>query len=208
MEAFSALLVLCAGNSPVTGEFPAKRPVTRSFDIFIDLRLNKRRFKRCGAHVLWSLWSTHRCFPANFLEITFQAFNIRGWVVVSDGYNVSLSVTSDMVDNGTIMFRDDGGDYLRGNLADVIDDGTDQVSNAPPGHDDVIKWKYIPRNWPFVQGIHRSPVNSPHKGQCRRALMCSLIWAWINGRVVSREAGVWKRHRTHYDVTVMISSPH
>ena len=42
METFSALLALCAGNSPVTGEYPAQRPVTRSFDIFFDLRLNKR----------------------------------------------------------------------------------------------------------------------------------------------------------------------
>ena len=41
MEKFSALLVLCAGNSPVTGEFPSQRPVTRSFDVFFDLRLNK-----------------------------------------------------------------------------------------------------------------------------------------------------------------------
>ena len=32
-------------------------------------------------------------------------------------------------------------------------------------HDDVIKWKYIPRHWPFARGIHRSPVNSPHKWQ-------------------------------------------
>ena len=42
METFSALLALCAGNSPVTGEFPSQRPVTRSFDIFFYLRLNKR----------------------------------------------------------------------------------------------------------------------------------------------------------------------
>ena len=32
-------------------------------------------------------------------------------------------------------------------------------------HDDVIKWKHFPRNWPFVREIHRSPVNFPHKGQ-------------------------------------------
>ena len=37
METFSALLALCARNSPVTGEFPAQRPVTRSFDVFFDL---------------------------------------------------------------------------------------------------------------------------------------------------------------------------
>ena len=42
METFSALLAFCAGNSPVTGEFHAQRPVTRSFDVFFDLRLNKR----------------------------------------------------------------------------------------------------------------------------------------------------------------------
>ena len=40
METFSALLAICAGNSPVSGEFPAQRPVTRSFDVFFDLRLN------------------------------------------------------------------------------------------------------------------------------------------------------------------------
>ena len=46
METFSALLAICAGNSPVPGEFPAQRPVTRSFDIFFDLRLNKRLSKQ------------------------------------------------------------------------------------------------------------------------------------------------------------------
>ena len=42
MEIFSALLALCAGNSPVNGEFPSQRPVTRSFDVLFDLRLNKQ----------------------------------------------------------------------------------------------------------------------------------------------------------------------
>ena len=46
METFSALLTLCAGNSPVTGDFPAQRPVTRNFDVFFDLRLNKRLSKQ------------------------------------------------------------------------------------------------------------------------------------------------------------------
>ena len=41
METFSTLLALCAGNSPVTSEFPSQRPVTRSLDVFFDLRLNK-----------------------------------------------------------------------------------------------------------------------------------------------------------------------
>ena len=51
MERFSALLALCVGNSPVTGEFPAQRPVTRSFDVFFDLRLNKRLSKQS-----WGWW--------------------------------------------------------------------------------------------------------------------------------------------------------
>ena len=46
METFSALLAICAGNSPVPGEFPAQRPVTRSFDVFFDLRPNKRLSKQ------------------------------------------------------------------------------------------------------------------------------------------------------------------
>ena len=49
IETFSTLLTLCAGNSPVTGEFPSQRPVTRSFDAFFHLRLNKRLSKQwCG----------------------------------------------------------------------------------------------------------------------------------------------------------------
>ena len=70
-------------------------------------------------------------------------------------------------------------------------------------HDDVIKWKHFLRYWPFVRGIHRSPVNSPHKGQWRGALMFTLIFARINGWVNNREAGDLRRNRTHYDVIVM-----
>ena len=70
-------------------------------------------------------------------------------------------------------------------------------------HDDVIKWKHFPRYWPFVRRIHRSPANSPHKGQWRGALMFSLICVWINDWVNNGEAGDLRRYRIHYDVTVM-----
>ena len=70
-------------------------------------------------------------------------------------------------------------------------------------YDDVIKWKHFPRYWPFVRGIHRSPVNSPHKGQWRGALMFTLMCARINGWVNNREAGDLRRYRAHYDVIVM-----
>ena len=71
-------------------------------------------------------------------------------------------------------------------------------------HGDVIKWKHFPRYWPFVRGIHRSPVDSPLKGQWRGALVFSLICAWTNGWVNNRDAGDLRRHRAHYDVTVMV----
>ena len=88
-------------------------------------------------------------------------------------------------------------------------------------HDEVIKWKHFPRYWPFVRGIHRSPVNSHHKGQglCAgnspvtgefpsqrpgaQSFDAFLICAWINDWVNNREAGDLRRYRVHYVVTVM-----
>ena len=58
-------------------------------------------------------------------------------------------------------------------------------------HDDVIKWKHFPHNWPFVRGINRSPVNSHHKGQWRGGLMFSLICAWINGWIKIVRLLIW-----------------
>ena len=51
METFSALLAICAGNSPVPGEFPTQRPVTRSFDVYFHLRPDKRLSKQS-----WGWW--------------------------------------------------------------------------------------------------------------------------------------------------------
>ena len=68
MKTFSALLALCAGNSPVPGEFPSQRPVTRSFGVFFDLRLDKRLskqswgFRRYRAHYDVTIMTTVRTF--------------------------------------------------------------------------------------------------------------------------------------------------
>ena len=76
METFSALLAICVGNSPVTGEFPTQRPVTQSFDVFFDLRLNKRLNKKsygwwfetpscslwCHSNEPWKNWSTMKWY--------------------------------------------------------------------------------------------------------------------------------------------------
>ena len=54
-----------------------------------------------------------------------------------------------------------------------------------------------------ARGMHRSHVNSPYKGQWCRALVVSLICAWISGWVNTREVGGFRRHRAHYGVIVM-----
>ena len=61
-----------------------------------------------------------------------------------------------------VLFKEDW-IMTSGNLINLTSSRGPWPSMAP--HDDVINWKFFPRNWPFVRGIHRSPVNSPHKGQ-------------------------------------------
>ena len=103
METSSALLALCAGNSPVTDEFPSKRPVTRSFDVFFDLCRNKPMSKQSWGWwfetpscPLWRHynvhWTTVRLVAFNYLyrlcycvsgksEIRLHCFSltVRGW---------------------------------------------------------------------------------------------------------------------------------
>ena len=94
---------------------------------------------------------------------------------------------------------------IRHNWRDQLVAGNrmDATTNITAIRDDVIKWKHCLRYWPLVRGIHRSPVNSPHKGQWRVALVFSLICVRINGWVNNGEAGDLRRHRAHYDVIVM-----
>ena len=73
-------------------------------------------------------------------------------------------------------------------------------------NDDVTKWQHFPCYWPFVWGIHRSPLNSPHKCQWCGALLFSLICAWTNGWVNNRDAGNLRCHCAHYDVTEMLNA--
>ena len=70
METFSTLLALCAGNLPVTGEFPSQRPVTQNFDVLFDLRLNKRlnkqsirRWFETPSHSLWRSCNIYISIP-------------------------------------------------------------------------------------------------------------------------------------------------
>ena len=67
-------------------------------------------------------------------------------------------------------------------------------------HDDVIKWKLFRRYCPFVRGLYQWPVNSPHKGQWRRALMYSLICVWTSGWANNGDSGDLRRYRAHHNV--------
>ena len=67
-------------------------------------------------------------------------------------------------------------------------------------HDDAINWKKCPRYCSFVRWIHRLPVDSPHKGQWRGALMFCLICAWTNGWANNRDADIW------YVITLIMTS--
>ena len=84
MGTFSALLVICAGNSPVPGEFPAQRPVTRSFDVFFDLRLNKRLSKQSRGWWFETpsppLWRHHNDRVLNmFLDRIYSYSRVPKW---------------------------------------------------------------------------------------------------------------------------------
>ena len=92
MDTFSALLAICAGNSLVTGEFPAQRPLKRSFDVFFDLRLNGRLSKQSWGWwfetPLRPLWChtnvvTYCVLHAYSFSVNFSILGYRvGWVKV------------------------------------------------------------------------------------------------------------------------------
>ena len=103
-----------------------------------------------------------------------------------------------MLCSGSIIFGPD----KMANILQAKDTGPGNGLALNSSHD-VIKWKHFPHNWPFVPGIHRSPVNSLHKGQWRGAVMFSLICVWRNSWENSRKAGDLRRYRAHYDVSVM-----
>ena len=64
-------------------------------------------------------------------------------------------------------------------------------------------WKYFPRYWPFLRGIHRSPVHSPHKGRVTGSFGVCLDVHWTSGWANSRYFGDLRRHGAHCDITVM-----
>ena len=80
METFSALLAICAGNSPVTGEFPAQRPVTRSFDVFFDMCLHKQLSKQS-----WAWWFETWSRPLwRHNNVTATSYWLNQWILINE----------------------------------------------------------------------------------------------------------------------------
>ena len=96
METFSALLAICAGNSPVPGEFPTQRPVTRSIDVFFDFLLNKQLNKKPWCWWFetpwWSLWrhcnGIARWHPKSLVPCSCcrQSYPAVTWASAEDDY--------------------------------------------------------------------------------------------------------------------------
>ena len=95
METFSALLAFCAGNSPVTGEFLSQRPVTRNFDVFFDLRSNKRLSKQSRSWWFETpsrpLW--RHCNESSLLQVMAQWSSVN-FCITSRVESVSKTRTS------------------------------------------------------------------------------------------------------------------
>ena len=125
METFSALLVLCAGNSPVTGEFPSQRPVTRSFDVFFDLRLNKQLSKQSRCRwfetpsrpllrhcnvigLLWlPIWHAHTHAFANqeeFLDLLFKWHEILKHLKSKQYTSTAMVQTDKTISNNVYVY--------------------------------------------------------------------------------------------------------
>ena len=98
METFPALLAICAGNSPVTGEFAAQRPVTQSFDVFFDLRLAKRLSKNGEASDL-------RCHCAHY-DVTVMHISNSNAILqdITIGVTIYRGQTTCHVNNGCLSY--------------------------------------------------------------------------------------------------------
>ena len=134
--------------------------------------------------IMKSLYKTYKINPCKFwlntqndyveiltyLPVDYQWRKLHTfWIELSNGTNQSITPKwRHMVTYTKFINSSDKG---------FFPDDTNWILDKKCLQDDLIKWKYFSRYWPFVQIIHRSPVNSPRKGQRRGALMLSLICA-------------------------------
>ena len=195
METFSALLALCAGNSPVVGEFPAQRPVTRSFDVFFDLRMGTRLSKQS-----WGWWFetpsrslSRHCNLVVFCVAMYISFD--EWTYdtrsIQDKYCYSKNTSNtpeDILCFHCVIYVYLKWDIFCCNMSvylvyrmsaqpshysdDIMSAMAYQITSLTIAYSTVYSGadqrKYqSSASLAFVRGIHRWPVNSPHKGQLR-----------------------------------------
>ena len=149
METISALLAIYAGNSPVPSEFTAKRPVTWSFDVFFDLRLNKRLSKQSWARwfetLMRPLWRHRNGFGFDRLELVWFESDVL--------HLLQCRRTSPGISNHRQL---------------VV------YSTACSGQQQIAK---CPHHWPLARGIHRWLVDFPHKGPViLKVCRCHHVW--------------------------------
>ena len=199
MKTLSAFLSIWAGNSPVTGEFPAQ--TDSDAELWCKLWVKNREAGDLGrhrAHYDITVMTISREVPMNLIP--------EGWILVG---RVPLKGCAAQ-DLARIS------QYLECEIhrTESITEWSFEKIPHPvvrwaklSNHDDVIKWK------PFSAILAICAGNSPFtghrwipstKGQWRGALMFSLICVWINCWVNNHEAGYLRRYLAHYDVTVMI----
>ena len=106
METFSTLLAICAGNSPVTGEFSTQRPVTQSFDVFFDLRLNRIRVNSCEAGDL-RRQRTHYDVTVMYTRPLIYRLNDGFLLLTYDNSDSSLLSSTKDILSCTSVFRQD-----------------------------------------------------------------------------------------------------
>ena len=167
---------LC-GEFTGPGEFPTQRPVTRSFDVFFDLRLNKRLSKQPSGWWFeppsWSLWR-HR----NEIGLSQEMYSFRMW---NYWYHIVKSIRCN-------SFEDPIKRYISVFMMASSNGGIFRVIGPLWGESTGHPWI----------------VDSSHKDQWRGALMFFLTCAWTNGWANNRDPGDLKHHGTHYDVTEMV----
>ena len=203
METLSALLALYMENSSVTSGFPEKRLVIPRFDI---CWCQNEQFvvQPVEFSMIWKDHSSTEIFEIRcvFWMMWLDKENITGNhscpIAFSKSFSCLVCLSPAVLPNDNKSSLFPGMDWYSKCQIWV-------PFQQAATYDDVIKWKHFPRYWPFVRGIHQSPVNSAHKSQWSGTLMFSLICEWINGWVNNREAGDLRRYCAHYDVTVMRS---
>ena len=225
METFSALLAICAGNSPVpvnsphNGQWRGALMFTlicaringwvnnreagdlRRHRCHYDVIVMEKREQHLGL-ILLTWVNFNPCvdnMPSKaWDEITYPFPNFNGgtvevweWICNFIPHFIVYVITYPLWD------------YIKMERSSV---------RQQPHRDSLEDWEtwwrhqmeaFFPCYLPSVLGIHRSAVNSLHKGQWRWALIFSLICAWINGWVNNCEGGDLRRHRTLCDITVM-----